>query len=228
MPTPSEQKALAFVAIVILLGGAARVLRAGATAPPTPAEQQGLSAQAAAVDSAARGTRQPKGRSKRRPARLLSDTMPHVVGGVASVPPTFARPDRPFDHTPYGAERVSRAAPLPSPRIDTDARGLQASPPVRSAPGTGKKAPPGVGKRRRALARHRPDPRPPHHRQPRLARTVWLPGGAQASEGDGPGESCPVGTPHFLWRKGAAGPRFTLRYRPLRRAALFVHLSWVT
>lgn len=144
MPTPSEQKALAFVAIVILLGGAARVLRAGATAPPTPAEQQGLSAQAAAVDSAARGTRQPKGRSKRRPARLLSDTMPHVVGGVASVPPTFARPDRPFDHTPYGAERVSRAAPLPSPRIDTDARGLQASPPVRSAPGTGKKAPPGI------------------------------------------------------------------------------------
>src|SRR5215213_1723090 len=31
MPTPSEQKALAFVAMVVLLGGAVRIVRAGST-----------------------------------------------------------------------------------------------------------------------------------------------------------------------------------------------------
>ena len=142
MPTPPEQKALAFVAIVILLGGAVRVLRAGATAPPTPAEQQGLAAQAAAADSAAHGARQPKGRTKRRSTRSSPDTLPRVVGGVASVPPSFARPDRPFDHTPYGAERASRPAPVPSPRIDTDSRGVTPEPMPR--PASGKKSPPGI------------------------------------------------------------------------------------
>ena len=138
MPTPSEQKALAFVAIVVLLGGAVRVLRAGATIPPTPVEQQGLAAQAAAADSASRGGRQAKSRSKRRSARSGSDTLPHVVGGVASVPPSYARPDRPYDHTPYGAH----IAPVPSPRIDTDVRGLPPAPVV--APTSGKAPPSGV------------------------------------------------------------------------------------
>jgi hypothetical protein len=150
MPTPSEQKALAFVAIVILLGGAVRVLRAGAAAPPTPAEQQGLAGQAAAADSAARGTRQPKGRSKRRSARSNTDTLPHVVGGVASVPPTYARPDRPYDHTPYGAEPAPRGAPVPTPRIDSDSRGLAPAP--APAPSSGKKAPPGIVDMDRATA----------------------------------------------------------------------------
>lgn len=139
MPTPSEQKALAFVAIVILLGGAVRVLRAGAAVPPTPAEQQGLAAQAAAADDAARTAKQSKGRTKRRSSRSAADTLPRVIGGVASVPPTYARPDRPYDHTPYGADR---GAPVPSPRIDTDVRGLRAAlPPVAAA---GKKSPGGI------------------------------------------------------------------------------------
>ena len=143
MPTPSEQKALAFVAIVILLGGAVRVLRAGAAVAPTPAEQQGLAAQAAAADNAARSGAQSKGRSKRRSSRSATDTLPRVVGGVASVPPTYARPDRPNAHVPYGMERVSHEAPVPSPRIDTDARGLlaAAAPPVAA---TGKKSPSGI------------------------------------------------------------------------------------
>ena len=148
MPTPSEQKALAFVAIVILLGGAVRVLRAGAAVPPTPVEQQGLAAQAASADSAARGAKQPKGRSKRRSSRSPADTTPQVIGGVASVPPTFARPDRPFDHTPYGA--AVRPAPVPSPRIDTDMRGLPPAAPVAST--SGKRPPSGLVDLDRATA----------------------------------------------------------------------------
>ena len=142
MPTPSEQKALAFVAIIILLGGAVRVVRAGAAVSPTAPEQQGLAAQAAAADNAARSGRQSKGRSKRRSSRTSGDTLPHVVGGVASVPPTFARPGRPFDHTPYGSEPPRASALTPSPRIDSDARGLRAAAPP--PPAAGKKSPAGI------------------------------------------------------------------------------------
>ncbi len=87
MPTPSEQKALAFVAIVILLGGAVRVVRAGAARPPTPFEQQALARQASATDSAAAAAARKKpskrGRVSLRPSR---DTVPKVVGGVSTVP----------------------------------------------------------------------------------------------------------------------------------------------
>lgn len=142
MPTPSEQKALAFVAIVILLGGAVRVLRAGPTAPATLTEQQGLAAQASAADNAARGARQGKSGRKRKSSRTSADTLPHVVAGVASVPPSYARPDQPFGHAPYGAARTARSAPEPSPRIDTDVRGMRAAP-VTPAP-QGRKQPPGM------------------------------------------------------------------------------------
>jgi DNA uptake protein ComE-like DNA-binding protein len=150
MPTPSEQKALAFVAIVILLGGAVRVLRAGSPAS-TPAEQQGLAAQSAAAEDAARGGKQTKGRTRRRSARSSGDTLPHVVGGVSSVPSSFARPDRPFDHTPYGVARGDRPAPVPSPRIDSDRRGLAPTAPL-PAPTSGKKSPSGIVDMDRATA----------------------------------------------------------------------------
>lgn len=114
MPTPSEQKALTFVAIVILLGGAVRVLRAGPSTP-TELEQQALARQATAADNASAAPKAAK-RGKRT-------ATPHVVGGVASVPPTFARPDQPQATSPYGY-------PPPSPRIDTDARGFQPQPAV--------------------------------------------------------------------------------------------------
>jgi competence protein ComEA len=131
MPTPSEQKALAFVAIVILLGGAVRVLRAGSSSTPTELEQQALARQATAADSANRGAKQAKSAKRGRAARPSRDTVPNVVAGVASVPPSFARPDRPFDHAPYGTAGVRPGFPGPTPRIDTDATG---APPTVAPP----------------------------------------------------------------------------------------------
>lgn len=142
MPTPSEQKALAFIAIVILLGGAVRVLRAGSSVPPTSLEQQALARQATAADSATRGAKRGKSSRRGKSARTARDTMPVVVGGVASVPPTFARPDRPFDHTPYGFNARPGFSP-PTPRIDTDARGMRAAAPT-ALPSVGSKPLPGV------------------------------------------------------------------------------------
>lgn len=137
MPTPSEQKALAFVAIVILLGGAVRVVRAGSAPAPTVAEQQALARQATAADSAS--VKKKSASSKRGKIKARPDTTPIVVGGVASIPPTFARPDRPYDHTPYGAPTNRLGFPPPGPRIDTDVRGVRKPEPVVLPP-TGKKA----------------------------------------------------------------------------------------
>jgi DNA uptake protein ComE-like DNA-binding protein len=145
MPTPSEQKALAFVAIVILLGGAVRVLRAGPAATATAAEQQGLAAQAAATENAASAEKQGKAGRKRKSVRASADTFPHVVGGVSSVPPSFARPDQPFGHVPYGAGGRAQTAPEPSPRIDTDMRGVRIDAVAPAAPSaSGKKPPTGM------------------------------------------------------------------------------------
>ena len=117
MPTQSEQKALAFVAIVVLLAGVVRVVKAGGPAPePTTSEQQGLARQAFAANSAAvaqqaakaasKGASRsgsPGGKSKgpRYVAPRGRDTLPRVVGGVASVP-----------------WNDSRGFPPPVPRID--------------------------------------------------------------------------------------------------------------
>ncbi|MDQ2664621.1 MAG: helix-hairpin-helix domain-containing protein [Gemmatimonadota bacterium] len=144
MPTPSEQKALAFVAIVILLGGAVRVLKAGPATPPTFAEQQGLAAQAAATQDAARSEKQGKAGRKRKPARASADSFPHMVAGVASVPPTYARPDAPFGHIPYGAGSRTRMVTPPSPRIDSDVRGARVVEAAVAPPPTGKKPPTGM------------------------------------------------------------------------------------
>lgn len=102
MPTQSEQKALAFVAIVVLLAGVVRVVKAGGpVAEPTPSEQQGLARQAFAANSAAvaqqaaraasKGASKSrstagKGKGPRFVAPKGRDTVPRVVGGVASVP----------------------------------------------------------------------------------------------------------------------------------------------
>jgi hypothetical protein len=55
MPTPAEQKALTFLAIVVLLGSAVRVVRGGVPAGTiaSPAEQQALARQAFAASSVA-------------------------------------------------------------------------------------------------------------------------------------------------------------------------------
>jgi DNA uptake protein ComE-like DNA-binding protein len=102
MPTQSEQKALAFVAIVVLLAGVVRVVKAGGPAPePTQTEQQGLARQAFAANSAAVAQQAAKAASKtasksgskggtskgpRFVAPKGRDTVTRVVGGVASVP----------------------------------------------------------------------------------------------------------------------------------------------
>lgn len=126
MPTPSEQKALVFVAIVILLGGVARIVRAGALGPPppTPAEQQGLRRQAFAASStavlqqASKGGRRAKApRAGARRRRTTVDT----VAGVAGVPFSDVRPGR-VPATPWpGSSAANRLGyPPPNPRVDSD------------------------------------------------------------------------------------------------------------
>ena len=118
MPTASEQKALAFVAIVILLGGVVRVRRARALEPtgPSVAEQQALARQTEAANSLATEQQSAK-RGKRRagarrPARR-SDAV-KVVGGVESVPFSDARPGSPTTDLPGWRDGF----PPPGPRID--------------------------------------------------------------------------------------------------------------
>jgi competence protein ComEA len=117
MATPSEQKALAFVAMIVLLGGVVRVVRAGAPPDPTSAEQQALARQAVAADSAA--AESAEARSRRRTARPAkaarprkSATEPTVIGGVPSVPAG----------TPPGTALSHHGFPPPGPRIDVDYR----------------------------------------------------------------------------------------------------------
>src|SRR3954452_3145621 len=85
MPTPSEQKALAFVAIVVLLGGAVRAVRAGAPPVPTPLEQQALARQATAAESAAATKKGAKRRGVRL-ARPKRGAGPREIGGVVGYP----------------------------------------------------------------------------------------------------------------------------------------------
>ncbi|HET9799234.1 MAG TPA: helix-hairpin-helix domain-containing protein [Gemmatimonadaceae bacterium] len=116
MPTPSEQKALAFLAIVVLLGGAVRVVRAGAEPAATPQEQQALARQATAAESAATHDPPRKGRRQKglRLARPKRGAGPREIGGVVGVPigasVTDSSPDSRNGFSP------------PQPRIDTDFR----------------------------------------------------------------------------------------------------------
>lgn len=134
MPTPSEQKALAFLAIVVLLGGAVRVVRAGAEPAATPQEQQALARQATAAESAA--THDPPRKGKRqkgiRLARPKRGAGPREIGGVVGVPigavvtdssagnrngfsPPLPRIDTDFrPNRSHGAEQVSAAPTQPS------------------------------------------------------------------------------------------------------------------
>ena len=141
MPTPSEHKALAFVAIVILLAGAVRVVRAGAlaSADPTPLEQQGLARQAFAASSAAVDQRAAKearaSKSKKQPRMSLGrrDAGVKIVGGVASVPPSDVRPDRPSSGSwPPDPRTNALGFPSPGPRIDVGSGAPQLLSPVTS------------------------------------------------------------------------------------------------
>jgi len=106
MPTQSEQKALAFVALVVLLAGVVRVVKAGGpAAEPTRAEQQGIARQAFAANSAAvaeraaKDARKQSGKGKKaKSPRYVAprgrDTVPKTVAGVASIPWNDPRPGR--------------------------------------------------------------------------------------------------------------------------------------
>ena len=110
MPTPAEQKALAFVSTVILLGAGARIVSGGPLSLPAPtiAEQQGLARQAAAAESsaerAARSKRPKAGLKapKRRYAGAKFDSTGLLIEGTGVVSTT--------------------GFPAPSPRIDVDMR----------------------------------------------------------------------------------------------------------
>ena len=114
MATPSEQKALAFVAIIALLGGVVRVVRASAPAIPTALEQQAIARQASAAESTAAQARQPrKGARGPRVARpRRGGAQPTVIGGVSSVPAAPAP----------GVDLAHDGFPPPGPRIDVDYR----------------------------------------------------------------------------------------------------------
>jgi competence ComEA-like helix-hairpin-helix protein len=114
VPTPSEQKALAFVAIVVLLGGAVRAVRAGAPPVSTPLEQQALARQATAAESAAASQKGSKRRGIRI-ARPKRGAAPREIGGVVGVPLGAS------GGLVGGATDPTISAPLP--RIDTDVGG---------------------------------------------------------------------------------------------------------
>lgn len=127
MPTPAEQKALAFVALVVLLGGAVRVLRGNVLTPSlaTAGEQQALarqtfSASSSAVAGAAkkgkgRGKEQSKAQ-KRRYAGAKFDSTGLLIEGSGVVSTT--------------------GFPPPNPRIDTYGRGAGAAGPPNASAAT--------------------------------------------------------------------------------------------
>ena len=112
VPTPSEQKALTFVAMVVLLGGAVRVVRAGNTSDSSAMEQQALARQATAVDSAAATSRaRPRGGRGSRSKRAVTDsTRPGAPPGASEAA-----------GSPVRAQGLG-GFPPPGPRIDVDYR----------------------------------------------------------------------------------------------------------
>ncbi|MDQ6878176.1 MAG: helix-hairpin-helix domain-containing protein [Candidatus Dormibacteraeota bacterium] len=106
MPTPAEQKALAFVALVILLGGAVRIVRGGILDRPSPTlgEQQALARQTySASSSAVLRSTEPAGKS-RRGRKMARESR-----------------DSGAERSNTGATRLQLDAhgfPPPSPRID--------------------------------------------------------------------------------------------------------------
>jgi DNA uptake protein ComE-like DNA-binding protein len=134
MPTPSEQKALAFVAIVVVLGGAVRVVRAGSPPQSSSMEQQALARQASSAESAASASRPRKGQ-KGRGSRSRRDAGGQVVGGLAGAPPRFDRSGL------LTTETGNNGFPPPGPRIDIDSRGSLRPPSGTGTPRGGAPAP---------------------------------------------------------------------------------------
>jgi hypothetical protein len=137
MPAPAEQKALTFLAIVILLGGAVRIVRGGvpASSVATPMEQQALGRQAVAAGSvatagtrarAARGQKSAQKALKRRYAGAKFDSTGVLIEGSgvssASLSSTgFPPPGARIDVDLRGARPALQESPLgPKPPVDLD------------------------------------------------------------------------------------------------------------
>jgi competence protein ComEA len=122
MPTPAEQKALAFVAMVVLLGGAVRIVRGGVLTRPSPtaSEQQALARQAYAASSssvARTANNSTKARKGRRLSREATDSVAigsstgarQIQLGLHGFPPPGPRIDVSASVTPMGVDRVPGA-----------------------------------------------------------------------------------------------------------------------
>lgn len=135
MPTPAEQKALTFFALVVLLGGAVRIVRGGVptAGPPSPAEQQALARQAFAASSvAAPGARQRASGSrkqsqkaqKRRYAGAKFDSTGLLVDGSglssASLSPNGFPPPGPRIDVGASAGKHPSGWSGPAPPVDLD------------------------------------------------------------------------------------------------------------
>lgn len=142
MPTPSEQKALAFLAFVILLGGTVRVLRAGAPPAPTAEEQQALARQTAAAESAGARARVKKGARGRVRVRPGSDSAAIPRDPWAGLPVSDPRRDRYPGAVPPGkpASGWVNGYPPPSPRVDIDNRQLPLTPGIPAVVPRGREA----------------------------------------------------------------------------------------
>ena len=129
VPTQSEQKALTFVAMIVLLGGVVRVVRAGSTPSSSAMEQQAIARQATAVDSAAARAkaRPPRGGRAPRARRAAADSgrggnasgagaasAPVQAQGIGGFPPPGPRIDVDYRPNPLrAATEVSRSGKLP-------------------------------------------------------------------------------------------------------------------
>lgn len=113
MPTPSEQKALTFVAMIVLVGSAVRVLRAGSSPSSSAIEQQALARQATAVESAAASARArpPRGARASRSRKVSADS---TGRGATTTARSSAGP-------PIAVQGLGGFAPA-GPRIDVDYR----------------------------------------------------------------------------------------------------------
>ena len=112
MPTPSEQKALTFVAMIVLLGGAVRVVRAGGTPGASRLEQQALARQQTAVESAAASTKARPGTGRGTRARKAS------ADSTRESRTSEARSRA----GPKAVAQGLNGFPPPGPRIDVDYR----------------------------------------------------------------------------------------------------------
>lgn len=116
MPTPSEKKAMLFLAVVAVLGISVRALRAVGSVPAVvPADSLALERQLAAVDSARAARHKGKGNAgstAKHPARTRSRTAAARSGDSSGLTPLESRPPDLRASAAAGLPPWRRAVPL--------------------------------------------------------------------------------------------------------------------